>query len=72
MQALPFKEHIKGVGLDSSELGFPPSLFQGVFQLAAKEGFKVVAHAGVSVFLLPHETSTNMAVKGHYSQNNVA
>ncbi|KAK9918319.1 hypothetical protein WJX75_003172 [Coccomyxa subellipsoidea] len=45
-EALPFKEHIKGVGLDSSELGFPPSLFQEVFQLAAKEGFKAVAHAG--------------------------
>ncbi|CAL8471550.1 g11092 [Coccomyxa elongata] len=45
-EALPFKEHIKGVGLDSSELGFPPSLFQEVFELAAKEGFKVVAHAG--------------------------
>lgn len=48
LQALPFKEHIKGVGLDSSELGFPPSLFQEVFQLAAKEGFKAVAHAGVA------------------------
>ncbi|EIE21938.1 adenosine deaminase [Coccomyxa subellipsoidea C-169] len=45
-EALPYKEQIKGVGLDSSELGFPPSLFQEVFQLAAKEGFKLVAHAG--------------------------
>jgi adenosine deaminase len=51
LQALPFKEHIKGVGLDSSELGFPPSLFQEVFQLAAKEGFKAVAHAGVAPIL---------------------
>lgn len=56
MQALPFKEHIKGVGLDSSELDFPPSLFQEVFELAAKEGFKLVAHAGVSMFFLLHET----------------
>ncbi len=37
------------MGLDSSELGFPPSLFQEVFQLAAKEGFKLVAHAGMKL-----------------------
>lgn len=46
LQALPFKEHIKGVGLDSSEMGFPPSLFQDVFEHAISEGFRVVAHAG--------------------------
>jgi len=46
LQALPFKEHIKGVGLDSSEMGFPPSLFQDVFEHAVNEGFRVVAHAG--------------------------
>jgi adenosine deaminase len=45
-QALPHKEHIKGVGLDSSELGFPPSLFQEVFARAAAEGLLLVAHAG--------------------------
>lgn len=44
--ALPFKNWIIGVGLDSSELGHPPSKFQRVFELAAREGFLTVAHAG--------------------------
>lgn len=44
--ALPFKEWIDGVGLDSSELGNPPSKFANVFEASAKEGFKLVAHAG--------------------------
>ncbi|AWG21840.1 adenosine deaminase [Flavobacterium faecale] len=44
--ALPFKEWIDGVGLDSSELGNPPSKFVNVFEASAKEGFKLVAHAG--------------------------
>ena len=46
VQALPHKQHIKGVGLDSSELGFPPSLFRAVFERAAAEGLRLVAHAG--------------------------
>jgi len=45
-QALPFKDKICGVGLDSSELGHPPSKFQNVFKRAKQEGFKLVAHAG--------------------------
>lgn len=45
-QSLPFKEKILGVGLDSSEVGHPPSKFQKVFEAAAKEGYKIVAHAG--------------------------
>lgn len=44
--SLPFKEKILGVGLDSSEVGHPPSKFQKVFEAAAKEGYKIVAHAG--------------------------
>lgn len=44
--SLPFKEHIIAVGLDSSEVGNPPSKFQNVFEAARKEGYKVVAHAG--------------------------
>ena len=35
-----------GIGLDSAELGNPPSLFQGVFERAEKLGLKRVAHAG--------------------------
>ena len=45
-EALEFRELFIGVGLDSSELGHPPSKFQRLFELAMKEGFKTVAHAG--------------------------
>jgi adenosine deaminase len=45
-QALPYKHLIKAVGLDSSELGNPPSKFKEVFQKAKAEGFLLVAHAG--------------------------
>lgn len=44
--ALFYKTKIAGVGLDSSELGHPPSKFKNVFARARKEGFKLVAHAG--------------------------
>lgn len=44
--SLPFKEYIIGVGLDSSEVGHPPSKFERVFKEARKMGYKVVAHAG--------------------------
>jgi len=45
-QALPWKHKIIAVGLDSSELGHPPSKFTNVFDRARAEGFRVVAHAG--------------------------
>lgn len=45
-QAVPYREHIIGVGLDSSEVGHPPSKFQNVFAAARKAGFLTVAHAG--------------------------
>lgn len=45
-QALPYKDKIVGVGLDSSELGHPPQKFENVFQRALEEGFLTVAHAG--------------------------
>lgn len=45
-QALPFKDRIAGVGLDSTELGHPPEKFKHVFDLARQNGFKTVAHAG--------------------------
>jgi adenine deaminase len=44
--ALPHKDKIIGVGLDSSELGHPPEKFKNVFRRAGVEGFKRVAHAG--------------------------
>lgn len=43
---MAFKDDIVGVGLDSSELGNPPSKFTEVFRQAKAAGFKVVAHAG--------------------------
>ena len=45
-QAIPFKHQIIGVGLDSSEVGHPPSKFERVFAKAREEGFLIVAHAG--------------------------
>jgi len=45
-QSLKYKHLIMGVGLDSSEVGHPPSKFQRVFAKAQKEGFQLVAHAG--------------------------
>ncbi|MEM7443044.1 MAG: adenosine deaminase [Pseudomonadota bacterium] len=45
-QALPYRERIYGVGLDSSEVGFPPSLFERLFARCHDEGFALVAHAG--------------------------
>lgn len=44
--AEPFKDKILAVGLDSSELGNPPSKFEKVFKEAKKQGYKLVAHAG--------------------------
>ncbi|EKO3369277.1 adenosine deaminase [Vibrio fluvialis] len=45
-QALPYKDKIVGVGLDSSEQGHPPEKFQQVFRQAREAGFIAVAHAG--------------------------
>lgn len=45
-QAEPWIDSIAGVGLDSSELGHPPSKFARVFALARQKGLKLVAHAG--------------------------
>ena len=39
-------DRIIGVGLDSSEMGFPPELFKNVFEQAKGYGLKTVAHAG--------------------------
>ncbi|MDJ0973541.1 MAG: adenosine deaminase [Planctomycetota bacterium] len=45
-EALPLREQIDGVGLDSSEVGHPPSKFAEVFARARAEGLPAVAHAG--------------------------
>jgi len=44
--AKPWLHRIHAVGLDSSELGHPPSKFARVFAAAAALGLKRVAHAG--------------------------
>ncbi len=45
-QALPWREHFVGVGLDSSERGHPPEKFERVFARCRELGLHVVAHAG--------------------------
>jgi len=44
--ALKYKKLIAAVGLDSSEVGHPPSKFKRVYKRALKEGLLTVAHAG--------------------------
>lgn len=44
--AVPFRDQIEAVGLDSAELGHPPSKFERVFDRALSLGMKTVAHAG--------------------------
>jgi adenine deaminase len=45
-QALPYRDLILGIGLDSGELGNPPEKFAKVFQRCKALGFRLVAHAG--------------------------
>ncbi|MFL6243344.1 MAG: adenosine deaminase [Acidimicrobiia bacterium] len=44
--ALPYRDAIVAVGLDSGEAGNPPEKFRAVFDRARAEGFLAVAHAG--------------------------
>jgi adenosine deaminase len=44
--AMPFRDTFFGVALDSTELGYPPSLFTDVYAKAAAEGLHRTAHAG--------------------------
>jgi adenosine deaminase len=45
-EALPYREWILAVGLDSSELGHPPGKFKEVYNRAREAGLLAVAHAG--------------------------
>jgi len=45
-QAGPYLDRIAGVGLDSAEVGHPPSKFTRVYDAARAAGLKLVAHAG--------------------------
>lgn len=44
--AMNYRDMFIGVGLDSSELGYPPRLFKRVFRQAQAAGLRLVAHAG--------------------------
>jgi adenosine deaminase len=44
--ALPFRDAIAGIGLDSAERGNPPGKFRAVFARARALGLHLVAHAG--------------------------
>ncbi|WKX70191.1 adenosine deaminase [Streptomyces sp. XD-27] len=44
--ARPYLDRIAAVGLDSAEVGHPPSKFREVYRLAREAGLKCVAHAG--------------------------
>jgi adenine deaminase len=45
-ESLQYKDKIVGIGLDSAERDYPPSLFETVFAKARSYGYRVVAHAG--------------------------
>jgi adenosine deaminase len=45
-QALPYRDLIIGIGLDSGEVGNPPEKFARVFARCRALGFHLVAHAG--------------------------
>jgi adenosine deaminase len=45
-EAMPFRDWLLGVGLDSSEVGHPPSKFKAVYDRAREAGLLPVAHAG--------------------------
>ena len=47
VQALPYKDWILGVGLDSDERGHPPEKFAAVFARARAEGFQLTMHCDV-------------------------
>ncbi|WP_394002612.1 hypothetical protein ACF3M1_16830 [Luteimonas sp. WGS1318] len=42
----PYRSQIVAVGIDSSEIGYPPQKFTQLFETARTMGFKLVAHAG--------------------------
>ncbi|MDB5932169.1 MAG: adenosine deaminase [Polaromonas sp.] len=45
-QAMPYRDKLVGIGLDSGEVGNPPEKFARVFARCRELGFRLVAHAG--------------------------
>jgi adenosine deaminase len=48
IKALPFKDMIVGIGLDSNEFDRPPLLFEDIFLRARADGFKLTCHCDVT------------------------
>lgn len=46
--ALPYRQHIVGIGLDSDEKNNPPDKFRDVFARARKEGFHLTMHCDLN------------------------
>lgn len=46
-EALPYKDKILGIGLDSDERNNPPKKFAKVFELAKKDGFHITMHCDI-------------------------
>jgi adenosine deaminase len=44
--AADYHDRLLGVGLDSSEVGFPPEIFEEAYRRARAAGLRAVAHAG--------------------------
>ncbi|KAE8324094.1 hypothetical protein BDV39DRAFT_208283 [Aspergillus sergii] len=47
VQAIPYRDIIIGIGLDSLEVDRPPLLFESVFRRARDDGFKITCHCDV-------------------------
>ncbi len=46
IEGVKYRDDLIGIGLASTELGYPPEMFEKVFEEARKYGFKTMAHAG--------------------------
>ena len=46
--ALPYREMIVGIGLDSNEFNRPPLLFNEMYKRARNDGFKLTCHCDVT------------------------
>jgi adenosine deaminase len=46
--ALPYRDMIITIGLDSDEFNRPPSLFEGMFSRARTDGFHLTCHCDVA------------------------
>lgn len=65
LAALPFRDMIAGIGLDSNEDGRPPSMFEEVFTRARADGFKITAHCDVGkTYPLDHVRQTASVIGG--------